>query len=138
MLDVQVVVDQLQQRIRLPDVLPQVMRLVPDGIDRIVGVQVEGEEVRVIALQAGGHEDFFVADSEVHQAALELRAAARPWGRRSFWYCFLACSTNWPVSEFFSSAVMMGRPLRKRTRSMLFSFFWLYLSWRTTLKRLPW
>ena len=64
LLDMQVVVDQLQQRIRLPDVLPQVMGLVPVRVDRVLAVLVEGEEAGLLALQVGGHGGLLVADRQ--------------------------------------------------------------------------
>ncbi len=67
----QIVVDQLQQRVRLPDVLPQIMGLVPVRVDGILAVLVEGEEAGFLALQVGGHGGALVADGKMHETALE-------------------------------------------------------------------
>jgi len=42
-LDVQVVLKQIQQRLFLPEVFPQIRRLVAAGVDGVLGVFVEGE-----------------------------------------------------------------------------------------------
>ena len=71
-LHVEIVLDQVEQGIRLEDVLPQVGRLVAVGVDRVFRVLVKRQEPGFVFLKPGGHEDLFVADRKMHQAPLEL------------------------------------------------------------------
>ena len=71
-LDMQVTLDQLQQGIGLQDILPEIGGLMSIGIDRILGIQVEGKKPGAVALQASGHVDLFVTHGKVDQAPLEL------------------------------------------------------------------
>ena len=92
LLHMQIVMDQLQQRVRLPYVLPQIMGLVPVRVDGILAVLVEGEEAGLLALQVGGHGGLLVADGKMHETALE-RQQRLALGSLSCLYCFSAFSS---------------------------------------------
>ena len=76
--DVQIVADQVEQYVRLPDVFPQVRCLVAVGIDWILAAFVERQEVGFATGKPRRHKRFFVADSEMHQTTRKP-AAVRLW-----------------------------------------------------------
>ena len=118
LLDVDEPAQQVQPRLALPHLLPQVRRRMTVRVRRVPGAQVvalvERQEPGRRARQPGGHRDPL---RDRPRSAPPPAAASRFFGSRSVRYWVIACSTPCPVSGFFSSAVATGMPLTNSARS---------------------